>query len=409
MNLSDQSNPSPKWGSNMKLIVGLSFAALFVLLLFYFRHIIGPLLLAFVLTYLLFPLVERISHSIHLSWRWTVNLIYFILIILLLGSGTLTGLAIIQQVQNLISVVEKFVADLPTLVANISTHQYFIGPFLLDMSKFDLPTLTDRILSYVQPLIGRLGFIVSTFASGAVSILTWGTFILLISYFVLADAGQVSGGLVHIEIPGYSADIRRLGNELRRTWNAFLRGQIIMFGLVFVTYSILMTALGVRYSVGIALMAGLARFIPYVGAWATWTTLIVVSFFQGSNYFGLLPWQYTLLAFGVALLTDQVFDNLVSPRILGQTMGVHPAAVLVAAIIAANLIGFIGLVLAAPVLATLIIVGRYAIRKMLDMDPWEGLDREYRVRERPPIQVIRRLRTWFKSLIQGRTRADINK
>ena len=213
----------------------------------------------------------------------------------------------------------------------------------------------------------------------------------------------MSGGLVHIEIPGYNTDIRRLGSELRRTWNAFLRGQVIMFGLVFITYSILMTALGVRYSVGIALMAGLARFIPYIGSWATWTTLILVSFFQGGNYFGLLPWQYTLLAFVVAILADQVFDNLISPRILGQTMGVHPAAVLVAAIVAANLIGFIGLVLAAPVLATLVIVGRYAIRKMLDLDPWEGLEREYRVKQRVPIQVLIRLRTWFRSLIQKRT------
>jgi predicted PurR-regulated permease PerM len=387
----------------MKLIVGLIFAFLFLLLLFYFRHIIGPLLLAFVLTYLLYPLIEWISHFTHLSWRWTVNLLYLLLIILLLGSSTLTGLAIVQQVQNLVSVVDKFVSDLPTLVENISSHQYYIGPFLLDMSKFDLPTLTDRILSYVQPLIGRLGFIVSTFATGAVSILTWGTFILLISYFVLVDRGQRSGELIHIEIPGYSADIQRLGSELRRTWNAFLRGQVIMFGLVFVTYSILMTALGVHYSIGIALMAGLARFVPYIGGWATWITLILVSFFQGSNYFGLLPTQFTLLAFGVALLTDQVFDNLVSPRILGQTMGVHPAAVLVAAIIAANLIGFIGLVLAAPVLATLIIVGRYALRKMLDLDPWEGIEREYRVKPRIPLQILSRLRAWFRSLIQRRT------
>lgn len=387
----------------MKLVVGLVFATIFMLLLFYFRHIIGPLLLAFVLTYLLYPVIDRISRFTHLSWIWTVNLIYLILIMLLLGSGTLTGLAIAQQVQNLISVIDKFVNDLPALVATISSHQYYIGPFKLDLAKFDLLTVTNWVSSYVQPLIGRLGFIVSTFASGAFSILTWGTFILLISYFVLVDRGQHTGELVHFEIPGYDADIRRLGEALRRVWNAFLRGQVIMFGLVFVTYSILMTGLGVRYSIAIALMAGLARFVPYVGGWITWTTLILVSFFQGGNYFGLLPWQFSLLVMVVAILTDQVFDNLVSPRILGQTMGVHPAAVLVAAIAAANLIGFIGLVLAAPVLATLIILGRYAIRKMLDMDPWEGLEGQYRVKQRTSLQIFIRLRSWFRSLIQRRT------
>lgn len=403
MNLPEQYNPSPKWGPNIKLIVGLSFVALFALLLFYFRHIIGPLLLAFVLTYLLYPVIEGISRFTRLSWMWTVNLIYLLLIILLLGSGTLTGLAVVQQVQNLVYVVDKFVTDLPRLVADIASHQYYIGPFLLDMSKYDLPTVTDRVLSYVQPLIGRVGIIVSSFASGAVSIITWGGFILLISYFVLVDRGKRSSELVHIEIPGYTADIRRLGSELHRTWNAFLRGQVIMFGLVFITYGILMTVLGVRYSAGIALLAGLARFVPYIGAWTTWTTLALVSFFQGGNYFGLLPWQYTLLVLGVAMLTDQVFDNLVSPRVLGQTLGVHPAAVLVAAIIAANLIGFIGLVLAAPVLATLIVIGRYAIRKMLDLDPWEGIEREYKAKQRVPLKVFSNLRIWLKSLIQKRT------
>jgi predicted PurR-regulated permease PerM len=403
MNFPEQNSSSPKWGPNIKLIVGLSFAALIVLLLFYFRHIIGPLLLAFVLTYLLYPVIDGISRFTHLSWIWVVNLIYLLLIILLLGSGTLTGLAVVQQVQNLVSVVDKFVTDLPRLVADISSHQYSVGPFLVDMSKYDLPTVTDRVLSYVQPLIGRVGGIVSSFASGAVSFITWGGFILLISYFVLVDRGKRSGELLQIEIPGYTADIRRLGSELRRTWNAFLRGQVIMFGLVFVTYGVLMTALGVRYSAGIALLAGLARFVPYVGAWTTWTTLALVSFFQGGNYFGLLPWQYTLLALGVAMLTDQVFDNLVSPRILGQTLGVHPAAVLVAAIVAANLIGFIGLVLAAPVLATLIVVGRYALRKMLDLDPWEGIELDYKEKPKIQLKVLSHLRVWLKSLSQKRT------
>jgi predicted PurR-regulated permease PerM len=403
MNLSDESNPSPRWGSNFKLIVGLSFTALFVLLLFYFRHIIGPLLLVFVLIYLLYPVIEGISRFTHLSWKLTVNLIYLLLVILLLGSGTLTGLAVVQQVQNLVVVVNNFVTDLPRLVADISTHQYNIGPFLVDISKYDLPTVTERVLSYVQPLLGRVGIIVSSFASGAVSIITWGSFILLISYFVLVDRSKMSGELFHIEIPGYTADIRRLGNELNRTWNAFLRGQLIMFSLVFMTYGILMTVLGVRYSAGIALLAGLARFIPYVGAWTTWTTLALVSFFQGGNYFGLLPWQYTALVVGVALLTDQVFDNLVSPRIFGHTLGVHPAAVLVAAIIAANLIGFIGLMLAAPVLATLIIVGRYAIRKMLDQDPWEGIDHEYKEKPNIPLKILNYLRIYFKSLVHKHT------
>ena len=61
---------------------------------------------------------------------------------------------------------------------------------------------------------------------------------------------------------------------------------------------------------------------------------------------------------------------------MGKSLGVHPAAVLVVAIIAANLIGIIGLVLAAPVLASATIIGRYTINKMLDRDPWIGYKEE---------------------------------
>ncbi len=71
-----------------------------------------------------------------------------------------------------------------------------------------------------------------------------------------------------------------------------------------------------------------------------------------------------------AVVLDQIFDNLVTPRIYGQALGIHPAAVLVAAVIAASLLGLIGLLLAAPVLASLQLFAFYAFRKMLDLDPW---------------------------------------
>ncbi len=86
--------------------------------------------------------------------------------------------------------------------------------------------------------------------------------------------------------------------------------------------------------------------------------------------FGLSPLWYMILAIGVALLIDQAFDNLVAPRIMAQTLKVHPAFVLIAAIIAANLLGLVGIVLAAPLLATLQLIGRYTMRKLLDRDPW---------------------------------------
>jgi predicted PurR-regulated permease PerM len=131
-----------------------------------------------------------------------------------------------------------------------------------------------------------------------------------------------------------------------------------------------MTLLGVHYSIGVAFVAGFASFLPYIGPAINWIVLGLVTFYQGSNPFGLVPLAYTIVAIGCALLIDQVFDNLVAPRIMAQTLRVHPAFVLIAAIIAANILGILGIVIAAPLLATLQLFSRYAGRKLLDRDPW---------------------------------------
>jgi predicted PurR-regulated permease PerM len=161
-----------------------------------------------------------------------------------------------------------------------------------------------------------------------------------------------------------------MGKELKVIWNSFLRGQLLLIAIVIVTYSVLFLILGVRYSLALAVLAGLARFVPYLGPLTAWVTTYLVAFFQDTNYFGLEQWFYALMVITICFLVDQAFDQLISPRLMGEKLGVHPAALLVVAIMAANLLGVIGLVLAAPVLATLQLAGRYATRKMLDMDPF---------------------------------------
>ena len=363
---------SPSWGSTTKLVVGLTFVAVIAALLVQFRNIIGPLLLAFILAYLLHPLAVRFSVNTGLPWRTAVSLIYLILIVLLIAVVTATGLAVVQQIQNLVSFVTRFINDLPALAADLSTRVFQFGPFELDFGQLNLQILSEQLLATVQPLLGSITSLISSFAASTAVTLGWTLFVLVISYFLVADAGQVQ--VVRVDIPGYNTDIRRLSMELKKIWNSFLRGQLILISLVILSYTVLMTALGMRFSIGIAILAGLARFIPYLGPLIVWIVTVLVALFQPSNYFGLQPWQYAILVLALAIILDQIFDNLVSPRFLGQTLGVHPAAVLVAALVATKLIGVIGLVLAAPVLATMQLLGRYILRKMFDLDPWPVKD-----------------------------------
>lgn len=361
---------SPRWSPNTKLIAGLTLIAIVGLLVIRFRGLIVPVLMAFIVAYVLLPLASLISRKTPLTWAMAVNIIYLVFVLTLLGLLTWGGVGLVGQIQNLITAIQKYATDLPNIINSLSNKVYMVGPFRFDFSTIDWLTISQNVLGYVQPALGKLGGLVGTLASSAVSVLGWTAFVLVVSYFFLLESGGIRHRIIEIDIPTYSEDVHRLTQKLGRIWSAYLRGQIIIFFSKVLAYIVLMSALGVHYAIAVALVAGFASFLPYIGPAINWIVLGLVTFFQGGNMFGLSPFWYMILAIGVALLIDQTFDNLVAPRIMAQTLKVHPAFVLIAAIIAANLLGLVGIVLAAPLLATLQLIGRYTMRKLLDRDPW---------------------------------------
>ena len=221
-------------------------------------------------------------------------------------------------------------------------------------------------------------------------------FVMLVSYFILAESGGLRKNLLKVEIPGYVEDFNKLGKELGRIWNAFLRGQMIVFTLAFVFYLFVLSILGVRYAIGLALLAGVSKFLPYIGPAIMWIALALVSYFQPFKLFGMDPLVYTLIVIAVALVFDQILDGLITPRIMADALSVHPAAVLVSALIFADLIGILGIIIAAPMLATFILFGRYIIRKMLDQDPWFKRDGEKKPAS--SLKILEAVRSFFSRL-----------
>ncbi|MBW8011233.1 MAG: AI-2E family transporter [Chloroflexi bacterium] len=378
--MSEENNRSPNWSSATKVSVGLVFVAIIGALLIRFNNIIGPLLLTFMLSYILHPLASRLSDRTNLSWRASVNLIYISFVIIILLFLSAAGFALVQQLQNLVDLVIQFTNDLPTIAEDLADQNFIveIGTLKIDLSQIitqfniDVFSLSNQVISILQPLLGNAGKFVGSIATSALVALAWGAFILIISYFILSEAGQVPNLMQGIELlPGFGKDLRRLGREVDLIWHAFLRGQLALFIMIVISSFILLTILGVRNTLGLALLAGLAKFVPYIGPIiASITTALVAFFQQEGNYFNIEPWIYALIVVIAVIIMDQIFDNLVTPRIFGKTLGVHPAAVLISAFIAASLIGFIGLLMAAPVLASLQLFGRYALRKLADLDPW---------------------------------------
>jgi predicted PurR-regulated permease PerM len=365
---------SPSWGTNTKLVVALTVIVIAGALLVKFQFVLSPLLIALVLAYLFYPVASWFHHRLKFSWNAAVAVIYAFILVLILSMLTLGGVSLVQQVQSLVTIVQDGITRLPDVIEQVSGKVYGFGPFNLDFRSIDLEAISTQLLDLLKPLLSRTGTLVGSVAGSAANFLGWTLFVILVSYFVLAESGGIRDRIVTVEIPGYSNDIERLSRELGRIWNAFLRGQIIIFVLAVVTYSIVLSILGVHYAISLAFLAGLARFVPYAGPAVNWLVLVIVAYFQSYKLFDLEPIYYTLLVLAIALIIDQIFDNVVSPRILSNALKVHPAAVLVAAIIAANLLGLLGVVIAAPMLATVTLFWQYTMRKLLDMNPWPEME-----------------------------------
>ncbi len=91
---------------------------------------------------------------------------------------------------------------------------------------------------------------ITTIASGAINLVTWTFFSMLISFFVLSETGGQRSKMIQVNIPGFEADFNRIRVELGHIWNAFLRGQLLIVFLAFLIYLILLGGLGINFFFG---------------------------------------------------------------------------------------------------------------------------------------------------------------
>jgi len=352
---------SPKWNWTTKLVIGLTLVAIAAWVLVQFQNFLGPLISALILAYLIHPIASFLKDKIGLPWRLSVTLIYIVLVLAILGLLTWGGFALVEQVQNLIRFIENNIDQLPDLVADITEQTYQIGPFTFSPSGFNWDEIVNQIVGAIQPAIGRLGSLVSSIAAGAFSVVTWMVLILLVSYFLLAESEGIPSRLLNIQIPGYTKDLEMLGNELNRIWNAFVRGEILVVIFSALIYTATLGILGVQFFLGLAIIAGIGQLVPYIGAWVTWISFGLVALFQNNVPFNLTPGGYMILVLGIGMLVNYFIDNLLRTKILASTLKVHPALVLIGALIGVQFFGFVGIIIAAPIMASLKLILNYII------------------------------------------------
>ena len=368
---------SPNWNRSMKIIVILVILVIVAALLIRFSSLISPIVIALLLAVLLHPTAEFLKNKLHVPWNLSVSIIYVLAFLIILGLLAIGGFALLDQVQGLVNFLQRAIVGLPDFLHQITSQKFILGPFLIDLTGFDWTTLGNQIIGLIQPALSRVGNVIGSLAGGAFQIVGSIFLAMILSYLLVSETGGARSRIFIIDIPGYQQDITRLGQEVKTIWDSFLRGQAIVFLIRTFLYILLLGTLQVRFFIGLALAAGLANFIPYVGVAIAWIAYFLVAIFQGTTILGLDSFTYALLVTGSAWLMDNVYDTVVTPRIMGGALRLHPAAIMVGALIGLNLFGIMGMILAAPVLASLKLGLQYVQQKFQDKDPWQSIEGEY--------------------------------
>jgi len=371
---SPNSSGSPAWSASSKrtIIIILFIGAL--LLLYRVRLLLLPLSLAIILAYLIEPVVKLITRRASIPRTVAILIIYLILLIALISLPVTAVTPIITQ-------GSLFISNIPTYLEQLGV--FFSEPIVL-IEGYEIPidqlpldqvftSLSANLVDIVQTLGGQTLSIFGSVATATLSTVGWIILILIVSFYMVKDHNRFFDAVLDMVPATYHSDVRHLSGQISLTWNAFLRGQLVLVLVVGLAVFILMTALGVPNARTLAIIAGFMELIPTFGPIFAAIPAVLIAIFQSdASWLGSLmtPLWFGLLILGVYALVYQVENYYLVPRIIGYHLKLHPLVVLLGVVAGASIAGIIGILLAAPLMATVRLILRYIYCKLVDTPPF---------------------------------------
>ena len=198
---------------------------------------------------------------------------------------------------------------------------------------------------------------------------------LLYTFYLLLVAPRLRIGLYELFPESYHAEIEYLIDEIATTWRRYLRGQLFLCFVIFALTWVGLSYVGMPGAFALAIVAGILEIIPNLGPVLATIPAVIVALIQGSTRYHIPHWQFALLIMGLYTIIQQLENNLLVPRIVGNAINVHPFLVLIGIVVGAQAGGVLGALLAAPTLATLRILAHYVHARLLDRPPYPELVR----------------------------------
>lgn len=361
-----------RWNPFVKQLVIIGLVVGAVWLLARVSAILAPLILAFLLAYLIsLPAGWLLRRT---GWPRSLVVVFseLVVVVLLLTVpaavmpsvvNTLIGFtnSLITIIQELLEATPKPLMLSPTLTLDLGPYYEPINQWLRSLVGPDL-----RAIQNLQNLLRPVATGAAGLLRGAVSGIVWLILILVVSFYIVRDGPRLTRAIWRSLPPGWRPELTHLWRELVQIWDAFVRGQLILGVVVGLLVWITMTFLGVRNAPALGLISALMEFVPAVGPVLAAIPGVALALFLGSSWLPLPNLWFAVLVAGVYFLIQQIENYYLLPHVVGSRIRLHPAVVIIGALAGAQLGGVLGILLAAPTIAAGRVMLSYVFHKLTD-------------------------------------------
>ena len=373
----------PHWSSSTKLTVSLLLLALGIYLLYRFSVVIGPLILAAVVAFVLSPLANWFENRLSVRRGFAALLAYMVAIFILV----LIPLVIIPPLSAQSTGLNLDFQRILSQIESLLESRYTIGGYVIDVDTFFRQAF-GSLKVVIEPFFGQtLGYAIEVITS-----LVWIVFVFVVSFYLIKDGMKLTAWFEGITPVKYKHDFTILRGEINKIWSAFFRGQLILASVVAVIFTVVGFIIGLPFALAMGVLAGLLGFIPSIGHAIWLITASFLAFFVGSTWIPIPNWVFTLIVIGLHMIFQQFDLNYLLPRIVGRRVQLHPLVVILGVVAGALLAGVLGILIAAPTIATARVLGHYVFANLNDQDPFP----QTVAPELPPPKV----RWWEKTAIE---------
>jgi predicted PurR-regulated permease PerM len=338
-------------------------AALFAFFLYLFSEILLPFLAGMILAFFLDPVADWLERRGLSRSAATFLILIAFLIVLVLALVILIPI-LASQLSDLIGRLPTYLGRLQELVTSFDPH------WLEQRFGVNADELREGLNSLLSSGAGILTTILASIWSSGVALFNIaGLFVVtpVVAFYMLLDWDRMVATVDGWVPRDHVHTVRTLGAQINDVVAAFVRGQGTLCIALGLMYAVGLTIAGLNFGILIGLFAGLISFIPYVGSLVGLVLSVGVAFVQFWP-----DWPMILGVAGVFFVGQFIEGNVLQPRLVGKSVGLHPVWLMFALLAFGALFGFVGLLVAVPAAAAVAVLVRFAIARYLESPLYKG-------------------------------------